>query len=303
MKPGYDEFFRKARVNAGVSSASSVTEREKSGKASPNSKVQFNLQNEESPLEALIRTSQQAKPKAQKRQQISSGDLNKERIHQLREKVKSKRAGRRRFPWKLVIGSLFGLLVAGGGLQYHEQIDQLLGKLEIGAVNKAVAADPKPATDRAPAAVDPKAAEKATEKAKSTTELSESEINHLKKLVQRKEQLDAREAELGRLETELATQKEELEKKLKTMDETRMGISTMLQERTTQDEAKVETLVQVYSTMKPAQAAKVLETLDEDLAVEIVGRMKKKNAAEVLNLMKPEKAQVFSEKFAGYRKK
>jgi len=77
----------------------------------------------------------------------------------------------------------------------------------------------------------------------------------------------------------------------------------MLQERSTQDAAKVETLVQVYSTMKPAQAAKVLESLDEDLAVEIIGRMKKKNAAEVLNLMKPEKAQSFSEKFAGYRKK
>ena len=87
------------------------------------------------------------------------------------------------------------------------------------------------------------------------------------------------------------------------MDETRTGISNMLQERSTQDAEKVETLVQVYSNMKPSNAAKVLESLDEDLAVEIIGRMKKKNAAEVLNLMKPEKAQVFSEKFAGYRKK
>ena len=30
--------------------------------------------------------------------------------------------------------------------------------------------------------------------------------------------------------------------------------------------------------------------------------MKKKNAAEVLNLMKPEKAQMFTEKFAGYKR-
>jgi len=54
--------------------------------------------------------------------------------------------------------------------------------------------------------------------------------------------------------------------------------------------------------MKPAQAAKVFETMDEDLAVEILGKMKKKNAAEVMNLIKPEKAQVFSEKYAGYKR-
>ena len=68
------------------------------------------------------------------------------------------------------------------------------------------------------------------------------------------------------------------------------------------DDKKVETLVQVYSNMKPQQAAKVFETMDEDLAVEIMGRMKKKNAAEIMNLIKPEKAQIFSEKYAGYKR-
>jgi flagellar motility protein MotE (MotC chaperone) len=55
--------------------------------------------------------------------------------------------------------------------------------------------------------------------------------------------------------------------------------------------------------MRPNTAAKVVESLDEDLAVEILGRMKKKNAAEILNLLKPEKAQVLSEKYAGYKRK
>jgi flagellar motility protein MotE (MotC chaperone) len=58
----------------------------------------------------------------------------------------------------------------------------------------------------------------------------------------------------------------------------------------------------MYSNMKPQQAAKVFETMDEELAVEIIGRMKKKNAAEIMNLIKAEKAQIFSEKFAGYRR-
>ncbi len=55
--------------------------------------------------------------------------------------------------------------------------------------------------------------------------------------------------------------------------------------------------------MKPQQAAKVFESMDEDLAIEILGRMKKKPAAEILNLVKSEKAQVLSEKYAGYKRK
>jgi flagellar motility protein MotE (MotC chaperone) len=53
--------------------------------------------------------------------------------------------------------------------------------------------------------------------------------------------------------------------------------------------------------MKPQQAAKAFEEMDEDLAIEILGRMKKKNAAEVMNLVKPEKVKIFSEKYAGYK--
>ncbi|MNL86247.1 hypothetical protein D3C87_2148790 [compost metagenome] len=55
--------------------------------------------------------------------------------------------------------------------------------------------------------------------------------------------------------------------------------------------------------MKAPQAAKIFETMDEDLGVEILGRMKKKNAADIMNLLKPEKAQIFTEKFAGYKRR
>lgn len=291
MKAGYDDFFRKARVNAGVSKEST--------------KARFALGDDPSPRRATGAGASAPGTPQKRAKSVSAAD--RERLQLLREKVRAGRARKRRkFPFKLVIGSLLGLCAAGVGLQYHEDIDKFLSRVEIGAMNSAVAADKKPAAAapaaaavapsgaRAPAAIDPQAARK---------EWTEDELNHLQKLVQRKEQLDAREAELSRLEAELSAQREEIEKKLKSMDETRAGISNMLQERSTQDAEKVETLVQVYSNMKPANAAKVLESMDEDLAVEIIGRMKKKNAAEVLNLMKPEKAQVFSEKFAGYRKK
>ena len=110
-----------------------------------------------------------------------------------------------------------------------------------------------------------------------------------------------REEELNKKAAEIAKQKLEIEDKLKHLEESREKIAGMLKERITTDSQKVDNLVQVYSNMKPNQAAKVFETMDEDLVIEILGRMKKKNAADILNLVKVEKAQKFSERYAGYR--
>ena len=52
--------------------------------------------------------------------------------------------------------------------------------------------------------------------------------------------------------------------------------------------------------MKPQQAAKVMEKIDEELAIRVLAKMKKKSAAEVLNLLEPEKAKRLSEKYVGY---
>ena len=132
---------------------------------------------------------------------------------------------------------------------------------------------------------------------------SVEELDHLSKLREKKKELDAREEEINRLDAELQKQKIDLEARLKDLRETREQISKMLEDRVKNDESKVETLVQMYSNMRPPQAAKVFETLDEDLAIDILGRMKKKSAADIMNLLKPEKAQIFSEKFAGYKRK
>ena len=81
----------------------------------------------------------------------------------------------------------------------------------------------------------------------------------------------------------------------------RQEISKILKNRIDMDNEKINKLVDFYSNMKPAQAAQVFAEINEDLAVEVLGRMKKKNAAAIMNLLKPDKAQVLSEKFAGYR--
>jgi flagellar motility protein MotE (MotC chaperone) len=127
------------------------------------------------------------------------------------------------------------------------------------------------------------------------------EISLFSKLEDRKRQLDSRESELNKLEEELQKQKAELEKKLAQLEDVRGKISARLDEKVKVDQQKVEALVSVYASMKPAQAAKVIEGINEDLAVEVLAKMKNKSAAEILNLMDAEKAKKISERYAGYR--
>lgn len=279
MANGYDQFFKKARANNTDHPRAKISGdlRAKLHSSSTRKNTGFSLSQE--PRDMIV--------------------------SELRERMKAKqkaRSKRRKFPKGLLIFSTLGSFAAGFAYINHEKVETWINKIEVVAMGQAQAKE-----DAAPAPAE-KTAEKSDAKAaegenkEKRPDWQEDEVNHFQKLVERKKELDAREEELNRMESELQVQRDEIEKRLKSLEDTRQHISSSLKERVVEDEQKVETLVQMYSSMKPAQAAKVLESMDEDLAVEILGRMKKKSAAEVLNLMKAEKAQVFSERYAGYKK-
>lgn len=211
--------------------------------------------------------------------------------------------------WKFTLISFIGLIVAVGGLLYMDEVESFVKKIEISLLGPARAETKSPEAKKMNQEKDNEVnkVEKVekTENVENITRkvFSNEEINHFSKLNERKRELDAREEELNRLDAELQVQKADIEKKMSELESTRRSIASVLNDRVKADNEKVDVLVQVYSTMKPQQAAKVFETMDEDLAVEILGRMKKKNSAEIMNLLKAEKTQIFSEKFAGYKKK
>ena len=126
--------------------------------------------------------------------------------------------------------------------------------------------------------------------------------NYFNTLKERSKELDARELELTELEKELQEQKKEIKKRIQQLKALRVQITDLFEKKIKVNEEKMKKLVDLYSNMKAQQAAKVLETVDEDLAIEIIGRMKKKNAAAVLNLIHPDKAKRLSERYAGYEK-
>jgi Uncharacterized conserved protein len=267
MKNGYDQFFKKAQQAADAGST-----------------VKFNKRPQTPRLNM----------------DLSSEELLEQQIRR-RMSMKSTPAKRKKkaaFPWKMVIFSGVGLAMAILGFNNYEQVENMIRRVEIDYLGTA-SAEPAPVK---PAATQV-AKNEAPAEVKEEAPAESIDLDHLTKLNQRKKELDAREEELNRMETELANQKVELEKRMAELENMRRGISSVLEDKVKVDDGKIDTLVQMYSNMKAPQAAKVFETMDEDLAVEILGRMKKKNAADIMNLLKPEKAQTFSEKFAGYKRR
>ncbi len=205
--------------------------------------------------------------------------------------------------------ALVASILAGGSIWYlgvgEDQTAKIFNKVEISIFGSAQAADDgaktadektkaeeKKSTDISPEVQDGKIQKRAW---------TDEEVSLFTKLEERKKQLDAREASLNKLDEELQKQKEDLEKRLAALEDVRAKISAKLEDKVKSDGDKVSSLVSVYSNMKPAQAAIILQGLNEDLAVEILTKMKNKNAAEILNMMDPEKAKHLSERFAGFK--
>ena len=231
------------------------------------------------------------------------------------------RVKRAKFPMHSAVVVVVGLVAAGAAVTRPDLAERaydatvgLFGHIEISPIGAASASAPpaanaakdeaKPAATNAgpPATSAPSADAAATADAGPPRSLTPEEINVFSKLSERKKQLDLREAELSKLEEELQKQKAELDKKLQQLETTRREIASTLKTRVEADGEKVDKLVQMYSNMKPQQAAKVIETLNEDLAVGVLDKMKKKNAADVLNVMDPKKARKLSEILAGYKR-
>lgn len=266
MKSNYDQFFKNARKAA------------QGGKPQAPSAKKFSV-----------------RESAPSRFQMTEAEIE-ERLKN-KAGMAPKRRRKKSTPWALIVFSVIGLAVAGAGMLQAEKLEFFLKNIEISVMGGTASAAEAPAAP-APATPAPEAAPSA-----AARQPSSSDLDHLSKLTDRQKELDARAEELARQEVELGKMKEELERRLKELEGMRNQISEILAERVKIDAEKVETLVQMYSNMKPPQAAKIFESLDEDLAVELLSRMKKKSAADIMNLLPPEKAQVFSERYAGYKRK
>ena len=302
---GYDQFFKEASKASGLSNGKSAPKSppKSSSKSGTSAKPQFKLNRSEFTGNAEDRLRQEVALRARNRKSLSA----------------RKRA---RFPMGPAIIAVIAIVSCTIGFLKPDLADQLLAHIDIGFFGKAAAAAadakaPAKSLGKESGEAGAKSAEtKAASLAKSDssavaskTEVpadfrnwSDEELSFFNKLNDRKKELDLREAELNKLDEELQKQKLDLDSKIKQLETMRGDISKTLKARVEVDQEKVEKLVQFYSTMKPQQAAKVIESINEDLAVEVMDKMKKKSAAAIMDALDPKKARRLSELLTGYQR-
>jgi|LGVF01.2.fsa_nt_gb flagellar motility protein MotE (MotC chaperone) len=110
--------------------------------------------------------------------------------------------------------------------------------------------------------------------------------------------LRQKEKMLEMKEMELKTLSREVDKKLSEMEETRIALNELLQEKRQLENEKAKALSKIYEKMDPPKAAKLLVSLDKDLAVTIIEGMNSKKAGKVLNNMEPKVAATLSKSYA-----
>lgn len=107
--------------------------------------------------------------------------------------------------------------------------------------------------------------------------------------------LNRKQDDLNRREQELKGLEQQVDAKLAQMQDLEARIKTMLKDAQGMKDEKLRHLVDVYTNMKAKQAAAVLETLDEKIAVRILAGMRGRQAGEILTFVQAEKAAKLSE--------
>ena len=106
-----------------------------------------------------------------------------------------------------------------------------------------------------------------------------------------RENLENRKKELKRLE-------EEVDKKLDQLNQLRLNIEKLLAAKDAEEQKRISELAKMYEKMSAEKAAAVFTTLDKDLAIAILGQMKTKSAARILNNMERDKAAKLTTAFS-----
>lgn len=163
------------------------------------------------------------------------------------------------------------------------------------SVAETVLAAPKPAHAQDPATEIPGAWDVAQADAPSQNADAARQMAAQGDLSEEWQNLRRRQEEVQRQEQTLRALENELDAKLNRLQELETRIQGMIEEADVLKDRKMRHLVDVYSNMKPREAAKALEALEEPVAVKILSGMRGRNAGEVLSFVDAEKAARLTE--------
>jgi flagellar motility protein MotE (MotC chaperone) len=127
---------------------------------------------------------------------------------------------------------------------------------------------------------------------------SAAEVDVLTSLSKRSATLDARQAQIQVNANMLAATEARIDAKIAQLKTLQSRIDSLIGQRDAAQEKQVAALVKTYSAMKPKDAARIFNSLDDDVLLPVAGEMKADVLAPVLSAMAPDAARKLTIKLA-----
>jgi flagellar motility protein MotE (MotC chaperone) len=91
-----------------------------------------------------------------------------------------------------------------------------------------------------------------------------------------------REAALALKEQEMKKLEQSLDSRIKQLEATRKGLEAPLARKKTEDAGRYKKMLKVYKSLRPEEAAALMDKLDEEIALEMLNQMDQKTAARLI---------------------
>jgi flagellar motility protein MotE (MotC chaperone) len=153
-------------------------------------------------------------------------------------------------------------------------------------------------TPAASSSTSPSVAEQAAAAATNTSadpddaETSSAQVDVLTSLSKRRSELDGRERDLDMRENLIAAAEKRVDGKIDSLKQLQSSIQALLEQK------QLDALVKTYSSMKPKDAARIFDSLDEAVALSVAAQMKPDVLAPIIGAMQSDAAQKLTVRLA-----
>lgn len=120
---------------------------------------------------------------------------------------------------------------------------------------------------------------------------SPAEVEVLRQLAARRDQLEARARDLDKREALLKAAESRIDAKATALKELQAEVGRLLKAHDDRQDAKVASLARLYESMKPKDAAAILQTLELEPLLLVVERIKERKLAAIMAEMNPIRAR------------
>ena len=142
-----------------------------------------------------------------------------------------------------------------------------------------------------PANQTPQAAAAPAATASADSGVSQAEMDVLTSLAGRRGALDDRQRELDLKANVIAAAEKRVDEKITQLKALQAQIEALMGQREQRETQQIDGLVRVYAAMKPRDAARIFASLDDDVRINVAGRMKPDTMAGILAALPAEVAQ------------